>query len=58
MKVARITLVSPGSSSVLCDIAGRVERCARKVENEPVEEAVLWLVHFKLGVNTGTFEQS
>ena len=56
MKVARITLVSPGSSSVLCDIAGCVERCARKVENEPVEEAVLWLVHFKLGVSTGVWE--
>ena len=56
MQAARITLVSPGSSSVLCDIAGCVERCARKVENEPVEEAVLWLVHFKLGVSTGVWE--
>ena len=45
--------MSPGRISVLCNIAGLAFNCARKAKNEPVKEAVLWLVHFKLGVNTG-----
>ena len=50
--------MSPGRTPVLCNIAGLAFNCSREAKNEPVKEAVLWLVHFKLGVNTGVGEQS
>ena len=37
---------------------GQSLNCACKAENRTCKEVVLWLVRFKLGVNTGFFEQS